>query len=66
MLLIRTFDDIRTAEDQDRFNAAMHFCEGLNGSVQRAAYQYQIGADLLMAQLDERDRQWAASRGYDF
>jgi hypothetical protein len=66
MTQIRTLDDIRTAEDQDRFNAAMHFCDGLNGSIQRAAYQYQVSADLLMAQLDERYRQWAASRGYDF
>lgn len=66
MNTIRTLDDIRTADDRDRLYAAMHFCEGLNGSIQRAAYQYQIDADLLLAQLDERARHWAAARGYDF
>ena len=66
MNTIRTLDDIRTADDRDRFDAAMHFCEGLGGSIQRAAYQHQIDANLLLAQLDERARHWAASRGYDF
>ena len=32
----------------------------------RAAHQYQVDRETLVAQYDWRTRQWAASRGYDF